>query len=68
MRVVEEYLDRMQAELARLLLEQNGIRVATSGGAIGTLEGFPSGMHGTKLLVDDADYERARELLASAPG
>ena len=63
---VETFPDRLEAEMAKTLLEANGINAAFSADDAGGMRpdlGFTSG--GVKLFVLDENVERAVELLTS---
>ncbi len=63
-RFVGEYDTEAKAHIARLLLEQHGICAELVGGSLSGLEGWPVAYRGVQLLVADADFERARRILA----
>jgi len=52
------------AQIARMRLEEQGIRAELIGGSLTGLEGWPIAYSGVQLLVAEQDYERARRILA----
>ena len=52
------------AQIARMRLEDQGIRAELIGGSLTGLEGWPIAYSGVQLLVAEQDYERARRILA----
>jgi len=65
MRVLEDFRDPMQAELLRLLLEQNGICVSLAYGGLTNVYGVQLGLEGTRVMVAETDFERAQSILAA---
>lgn len=59
-----KYDNEAMAQLARIRLEEQGIRAELVGGSLTGLEGWPIAYSGVQLLVADQDYERARRILA----
>lgn len=61
---IERFTSRMQAEMARSVLETNGISAYVSGDDAGGLHPeLPYGIGGTAVVVDDDRYEEAIALL-----
>ena len=58
--IVRKFADRGEAEIARSLLEAEGIAASVSADDIYPALDFSSGL---RLMVDAADVDRARELL-----
>lgn len=55
-----------EAEMVQDILQQNGIRVAVQSGGMDALSPLLSATSdGSVILVDERDYEQARELYAS---
>lgn len=67
-RLLGHYDNEAAAQLARLRLEESGIRAEVVGGALSGFEGWPIAFRGVQLLVTDADFERAAALLATDRG
>ncbi|MDA1260923.1 MAG: DUF2007 domain-containing protein [Planctomycetota bacterium] len=53
------------AELARMELERHGIHAEVVGGSLNMLAGVAALSDGIQLLVQDEDYECAREVLST---
>lgn len=60
---VKVYPNRIDAELAKALLEENGIKAMISGDAGGAYPGLLWGTGGVKLLVQERNKEKAVSLL-----
>ena len=61
--IVRTFPDRGEAEIARSLLEAEGIAAAVPAEARGGLTSPEEFLSGVQLVVEAADVERARELL-----
>ena len=63
--VVKTYPNRMEADLARSLLEANGVRAFIEADDAGGAYPFPLSGHmkGVKLLIKKADEKKAHHLL-----
>ena len=61
MKTIRTFENGMQAELVRQLLENEGVRACVIDENMGSM--FHVAVGGVKLAVDDADVEKAEEIL-----
>ena len=61
MKTIRTFENGMQAEMVRQLLENEGIRACVMDENMGSM--FHLAVGGVKLAVDDADVEKAEEIL-----
>ena len=61
MKTIRTYVNGMQAEMVRQLLENEGVRACVIDENMGTM--FHVAVGGVKLAVDDADVDKAIEIL-----
>ena len=61
MKTIRTFENGMQAEMVRQLLENEGIRACVMDENMGSM--FHVAVGGVKLMVDDADVEKAIEIL-----
>lgn len=61
MKTIRTFENGMQAEMVRQLLENEGIRACVIDENMGSM--FHVAVGGVKLAVDDADVEKAEEIL-----
>lgn len=61
---VSSYPSRIEAEVAKGLLESNGIKSAITADDAGGMEPYPmSNSYGVRLKVSEEDFEKAQEIL-----
>lgn len=65
MKVVAEYYQEYEAEIAKGLLASEGIEAVIMN-VVSAYPGIQMGRHGIQLMVDDADLETAQKLLSTA--
>ena len=65
MKVVAEYYQEYEAEIAKGLLASEGIEAVIMN-VVSAYPGIQMGRHGIQLMVDDADLEAAQKLLSPA--
>ena len=61
MKTIRTYVNGMQAEMVRQLLENEGVRAYVIDENMGSM--FHVAVGGVKLMVDDADVEKAIEII-----
>ena len=61
MKTIRTFENGMQAEMVRQLLENEGVRACAIDENMGSM--FHVAVGGVKLAVDDADVEKAEEIL-----
>jgi hypothetical protein len=66
--MIAEFRDHPQAELARGLLENSGIRAAVWSDDCGGLAGGQTFVQGVRLFVPASDRETAMEILGRGSG
>ena len=61
MKTIRTYVNAVEAEMVRQLLENEGVRACVMDENMGSM--FHVAVGGVKLMVDDADVEKAIEIL-----
>ena len=61
MKTIRTYVNAVEAEMDRQVLENEGVRVCVMDENMGSM--FHVAVGGVKLMVDDADVEKAIEIL-----
>ena len=61
MKTIRTYVNAVEAEMDRLVLENEGVKACVMDGNMGSM--FHVAVGGVKLMVDDADVEKAIEIL-----
>ena len=61
MKTIRTYVNAVEAEMDRQVLENEGVRACVIDGNMGSMLSVAVG--GVKLMVDDADVEKATEIL-----
>ena len=61
MKTIRTYVNAVEAEMARQVLENEGVRACVVDGHMGNM--FHVAVGGVKLAVDEADVEKAIEIL-----
>ena len=61
MKTIRTYVNAMQAEMVRQLLENEGVRACVIDENMGSM--FHVAVGGVKLMVEDADVEKVIEIL-----
>ena len=62
MRIVEEYFNAYEAEIAKGRLESEGITAVIMNN-VSVYPGIQMGKHGIQLMVNDEDFEDAKAIL-----
>lgn len=61
MKTIRTYVNAVEAEMVRQMLENEGVRAYVMDENMGSM--FHVAVGGVKLMVDDADVEKAEEIL-----
>ena len=61
MKTIRTYVNAVEAEMVRQMLENEGVRTYVMDENMGSM--FHVAVGGVKLMVDDADVEKAEEIL-----
>ena len=68
MKVLKKFNNSFLANIAKGILEEEGIQAFILNENIGYCAGMPNtDMLAIQLVVDDSDFDRAKEILASRP-
>lgn len=61
MKTIRTYVNAVEAEMVRQVLENEGVRASVMDENMGSM--FHVAVGGVKLMVDDADVEKAEKIL-----